>query len=436
MSLINQVLCDLQGRQASCGDISLRAQIRPVLSGRRRLYLVPLLVCGVLATLLCLQLLFPQAGNYSSADEKGVDFTPDKVSLPETAKNDPLGGMRRLLAAVQFKTAEKYSRLLIEFSQPSALPLEVQVVDRRMTILLPGLIPDIQQLPQPGANDALVSHLELLRRDRLWQLEVLFKADVRVEELSLAADRLHGERLIVDIFPQFVETVAITIPALISKDKSEQEPEVKRLQPAAEVAKQVRVLTEAEQADEYFLRGLESARNQQMQSAMQYWQQALRLRPEHLQVRKQLILGFLPINRGLADDLFTAGLMLHEPSELHKWYARAVLPIEGAAAAVAILDGHQVSVDEDEEYRALQAGLWQQAGNYPRSMKGYLELLQSFPDNSLYLFGLALALDQQAKEQDALESYRKALDSGLESELKTYARTRIEVLVTNVGAGN
>jgi Tfp pilus assembly protein PilF len=340
------------------------------------------------------------------------------------------------LAAVRLTGDATSSRLLLEFSRPSGQSASVSLAEQRMTVRLPERMTPASVLPRLRIQNALVSSVDLLQVDQHWQIQVSFATEVRVEKMILEADAQYGERLAFDIFPlteipqETVQQNPPQIPVVAKKDIPEEIPVREK------VVKQVLIVSPAEQAEDFYQRGLKAARGDQPQTAMTLWQKALRSQPEHILARKQLIRSLIPAHRNQADRLFSEGLNLHPPLELRKWYARALLPVFGAAQAAEILDVQQVSAAEDAEYKALQAGLWQQTGDYSRSRQGYFDLLQLFPDKGIYWFGLAVAHDQLAEPVNAVTAYRRALQRDLETELSNYSQLRIDALSQTRGAGN
>jgi tetratricopeptide (TPR) repeat protein len=427
MSLINQVLRDLQSRQVEPPVSGLQGQIRPVITGNSRFRPGLLLLAVVLPIALSLSLL---PGAEQSVSLESFAHQPPLVSDDSpAAHNKEFSGVH--LAGLRLVDAQDSSRLLLEFSQPLGLAVNVLIDDRQMTVLLPESVTPARQLSQPELEHALVNRLDLLQVDRLWQLQVHFSAAVRVEELILKADDLHGERLVFDIYPQVVEVEEAVaeiaaMPAAVTRKPERLKPNISK-----SLTKKTRIPTLTEQAEDFYRRGVEAAKGVRTQDSLKYWRRTLRLQPGHLQARKRLILALLKTNPGQANALFAESLILHDPLELRKWYARTLLPIVGAARAVDVLDDQKVSVTQDAEYRALQAALWQQSGDYSRSHQAYLELLREFPANGLYLFGLAVAIDQLSMRDGAISAYRRALQADLATDLQSYSRERIESLVTN-----
>lgn len=432
MSLVNQVLRDLQRRQVYPVTTGLQSQIRPVVEGHNRIT-SGLLVLGVILLGAISAIYFlPHA-------EAPVHIEP-VVQPPLTVHNtlpvNDIGFWGAKLSSVRLSGSEAHSRLVLEFSKPIQLLEKVLFAEHKMTVLLPDLIAPIIPLPQPAAGIFLFKSLNLVQIDNLWRFQVDFSTNVRVETLKLEADALHGERWVFDIYPVKIqvekkEQFIPTLDAPVERMQKEIKPK-----PIESVTKNLRTQSPGEIAENFYQRGVLASKEQRKHDAVKFWQQALRLQPEHILARKELILALITANRSLANGLYAEGLALYDPLDLRKWYARALLPVAGAVEAAAILSGQEVSVAEDTEYVALQAGLWQQAGDYTRSRQAYLDLLQEFPTKGLYVFGLAVAHDQLAEQEKAIESYQKALNSDLSVDLKSYSNKRMAALAQTRGAGH
>ncbi len=431
MSLMNQVLRDLQQRQIAPAEAGLQAQVIPVATPARYLMASCVLLVGILLILIVLRLFAFDFGE-SPNSVGGISNPSVESEITESAVMAALPGVH--LTAVRLVTASNYSRLLIEFSQAPGLEPEMLMDGRRMRILFPELITTAQQLPQPGVNDSLVRHLSLLKVDHLWQLQVEFNTDVRVETVPIKADLLHGERLAFDFFPLSPEVPLIEKNESVPVSVSLPEEISKKVTAAPVLTKQRHLPTSLEKAQDLYHKGIAATQKEHQEAALGFWLHALRLQPKHLMARKRAIIALLPSDRGQADYLFSIGMAVHSSLDFRKWYARTLLSLAGPAQAITVLTEQNVDVKEDAEYIALQAALWQQTGEYSKSQRAYRELLGSFPEKEIYLFGFAVALDQQAKGTEALSYYRRALN-GLKGHPQRYARQRIEDLAAS-GAGN
>ncbi|WP_020675472.1 tetratricopeptide repeat protein [Geopsychrobacter electrodiphilus] len=442
MSLLNQVLRDLQQRQASLSDTGIAPIVYSEASHRRRIFLF-------LFILMALVLAFGATRMYLSHGPATPVPTIGQPALP--VDNLPLGVADALvqprynqLQMIRLLQSSDSSRLLLEFAAAQNKMPEMLLDGRVLRIFITEIAVRAPQLPRVDPH-GLIRDMDLSWQDHVWQLQLKFNTDVRTQKLVLAADGLHGERLAIDIFPLSapvktpVRGAALTT-AVTRAPRPVMRPVaapviVHAAVPEAQVVKKNYVQTQAERAEELYQHGLSAVRQQKFEQASILWQQTLDLAPGHLQARKNLIRVVLPHDRARADALFAAGLLLHDPLALRKWYARILLPIYGPAVAVTVLDAPLGQGTNDPVYRALQAGFWLQAGNFEQAREAYLALLRHNQTNALYRFGLAVALDQ-LQQNTALQAYRSAVKGDLPPNLNTYALSRIEGLSTGNGAGN
>lgn len=432
MSLVNQVLRDLQGRQAELPNVNMQGQIRPVFVPKKKGFQLLLMMGLVLALVFGGYSFVPSLWHEQVFLEEDVTV-PSAISPPVMQPTADIsssvleGPIVNSLAAIRLSQAGDHERLVLEFSRVNHILPEVILNRRLLEIALPEIAQEIWPLPESVQNSSLVTQLSVSKQDQMWRFQARFKTDVRIETLRLDADGSYGERLVVDIYAQPAATET-AIEKINVPEHERPAPITQATIKPPVVEKQQRVLSAREQAEAFYLSGVSAAKKQQMQDALQYWHQALGLDPGLLVARKNLIVGLLLNHRQQADALFLDGLSLHDPIALRKWYARALLPVAGASEAATILAEQKVASDMDEEYLALQAGLWQQAGNYPQAEELYLQLNRDFPEKSLYAFGLAVALDQQQKVDFAVSSYRSALEGGLADDLRDYALRRLSDL--------
>ncbi len=430
MSLMNQVLRDLQHRKAGLAGATFQDQINPVHFVRRQHWLMIWGGVFLVALVAALLLLSRQTRTHSQA----VVSSPAVVktqSEPVTTKSAGLAESR--LKAVHLQSGPSSTRILLELSKDFVATPVLHRNGHRLTVNLPQMVPDFEKLPQPAPTDFLIDHVALTSLENIWQLVIVFKAAVRTEYFILDADSDYGQRLVIDVFAQTVKRKKISPrPDLLP-------PEINTAAPVSSspaLIKQKSQPTIQEQVDDLYRRGLLLIKSQQKNEGLTLWGQALRLNPERTGIRKKMISILLETAPARADQLFRQGVSLTNSHDFRKWYARTLLTRQGPAAALTVLAGQEVQAADDHEYLALQAGLWQQVGNYALAARNYRNLLDEYPENSLYLFGLALALDQQAEQEKALELYRNALTYGLKTDLQRYARMRVKVLAQEVEAGN
>lgn len=432
MSLLNQVLRDLQGRQAPLPQSQLAEPVRPVpgLGAGRYWWILFFLLIGT--TLL--------GGIYAwshHAPQKGPAPLPTSQTpahppvQPVITATQPVLIAQNRLAAIRLRESAKSVRLLLEFARPLGDVPQVVVDDRTLKILLADMAPDQQTLPQPQRESSMVENLKLMYVDQLWQLHVGLTTEAQIAQVRLPADDLNGERLAIDIFP------LVTKSSKITENTAVPLPEV-RTQPAPKsretlgLAKTEVTLSPSDQAQKSYQRGLVALEKGQPGEAISLWRQALKFDPAHQTARKRLIGRQIMTDRAAAHTLFTEGLRLHDPLRWRTWYARTLLQTVGASEAVDVLLDAELETTADVELLALRAGLWQQTAEYQHAQKDYRRLSRLEPANGLYRFGLAVALDQLS-DPTAAKAYDAALTLGLKPQLTSYAQGRLNALQQRTG---
>jgi len=86
-------------------------------------------------------------------------------------------------------------------------------------------------------------------------------------------------------------------------------------------------------------------------------------------------------------------------------------------------------VEENPEYHAFIAALYQRQNQPTFAEKLYERLVNLQPNNSIWWMGLGIARESLNKNSGALEAYQKANTDNLSPELKVYVETRIHALL-------
>lgn len=94
-------------------------------------------------------------------------------------------------------------------------------------------------------------------------------------------------------------------------------------------------------------------------------------------------------------------------------YAKLLAEDGDNETALAVLnEALSVPGGGSKDLLAFAAALNQQSGRYIQAERNYRLLLRQQADNGIWLMGLAIALQQQSKNTEALEAFRQALYSG------------------------
>lgn len=112
------------------------------------------------------------------------------------------------------------------------------------------------------------------------------------------------------------------------------------------------------------------------------------------------------------------------------YYQARLLVLRGDnAAAIVQLESQLANAKQDENFRALLAGLYQREGYSLQAITAYRNLIQDFAPQPAYWLGLALSLDTQNQKASAIYAYQKLLEfNAIDTQVADYAQRRITEL--------
>lgn len=112
-----------------------------------------------------------------------------------------------------------------------------------------------------------------------------------------------------------------------------------------------------------------------------------------------------------------------------KLKARLLMQGGAAAEALSLLRNVPPAVAADTEYHELLASAYQQSNNHAQAVATYQDLLRTDRTQGRWWAGLAISLEAQDKDSDALASYKAALQApNLDSALRQYVQNRVTSL--------
>ncbi len=200
---------------------------------------------------------------------------------------------------------------------------------------------------------------------------------------------------------------------------------------SASVEKTARPLSAEQQAELAYQDALRLLQSGRPSAAEPRLHAALDSYPAHRAARTTLA-GLL-INAGRlpeATTVLAAGLALAPTyAPFAKLYARLRIDQGESGDARAVLERAAPAVQDDPEYHALLAALYQRLGLYEQAAQTYRGALQAQPRNGVWWLGLGLALEGTGDRSNALQAYQRAQQSGtLDSEVLRYVESKITAL--------
>lgn len=399
MSVINDVLVELEKRRASPEErrgISNHVRALPVVKEPGRVRLFMLIVGAAVAIAAIGWFLFDRYFAYS----QGVTREP-AASASVPAPVAPQAPVSQTPSPVEVPSeAVMVGRLTLELSR------DPEVMPDRVLPPLPRASRDVA--PTAAIPTARVVAPREPKEER--QAEPAAKP-VREESPVHAAPAPT---------PQRQQGVARAAP----------EP-AKAADTSADIDKQVRRPTAAQQAETEYGRALQSLQQGRTADAREHLGVALRLNAEHVAAR-QTLLGIMVQSKQFpdAERLMQEGLKVL-PGQTRFTVTLARLQVDRGDVAAA-LDTLQVGLpyaQGNAEYSAFFAGLLQRKQRHAEAVQQFQQALQARPQTGLWWLGLAMSFQALAQKAEAQDAYRRALaTNNLSADMQAFADQQLRQL--------
>lgn len=190
--------------------------------------------------------------------------------------------------------------------------------------------------------------------------------------------------------------------------------------------KTVSLLSPADQASVAYQEALAAYRQGRSLDTEAALRLALDLDPGHVEARALAV--HLMIEQGRlskAHELLLAGI---EAAPQHYPFAQSLARILASQghiqAALTRMEQGRSSAQQDPNYLALLAWLYQRSDRHIEAAKSYIDALALNPEQGKWWLGLAISLEAGQDRLGALEAYEYALTMGLEAGLRQFAIQR------------
>jgi len=167
------------------------------------------------------------------------------------------------------------------------------------------------------------------------------------------------------------------------------------------------------------------------QKAIRVLQDALKLDAELTEARERLITLLMQQNDADAlEPWLEEGLAIDPQNEVFVTARSRQLAVQGKyQQAIELMAGAIEAGNSSENVLAVMAAIYQQTGNFSASARIYNQLLAANPGQAGWWLGFAISLENLGEVSAAIESYRRAVDTGqLQPNLIEYARQRVAAL--------
>ena len=280
----------------------------------------------------------------------------------------------------------------------------------------------------PLLTGTLLKRVSLVPQKETLQLLVDLDQHAQVQSLQLVEDSDQEYRFLIEIVtaasvveaPQKPMPVPDPQPVLVAETNNTT---------AAKVSKNKNHLSRDQQA---YRSGLVQLKQGSLVTAEASFNQALIINPKLQDARLQVV-GLLQQQRKFAqaEEFLQQGLSLAPGNpDLRKVYARLLLNDRRQNEAIDLLKTKPVpGVVQDLEYHALLAALLQESGQFKAASSTYGQLLQVRPQEALWWMGMAISLEQSGNSDPARNAYQKAVSlPGLSLDLVNYIHGRLQAL--------
>jgi len=344
------------------------------------------------------------------------------------------------MTAVAIQARPDRAELELSFSTPVAYELLQSESDTRRLVLSFKQVELGSGVRIPAAEqDQLIKQVSLQPQADGLHLLIDFRVAAALQSIRTTSDDGNRWHLLIAFtaLPADVAKPAAqkTVP-IAQQVKPRTETPVAVSKPVSEVpAVQTKVNKTANRLGsdrQLYQAGLKSLEAGDSTTAAKNFEQALALNPGLVDARLRLISILQQRQEQTAAEMQLRQGLQATPENvvLRKTYARLLLSGKRYAEAIALLEqAPRPLIQEDQEYFALLAAIFQESGHFADAARLYRELVNIRPQNALWWFGLGLAADQDGDGSMAKKAYQAALAlPGLRPDLQVYVRNRLQVL--------
>jgi len=381
MSLINQVLQDLEKRHASEPELnSLPPHVRAIPDSPKSVTNATLFVTAALIVFAIVAAFLYFGGWLRPALSPPVAaFAPrgeTTAPAPDRAETEPVVPVPE--AVLEAQSVAPASRLSEELS------------------FVPDLRPRREPSPRPAKSAAPLPPTPKA------STEIKIPAEFRAA-----------------IEPPLAAPIDAAKPA-VPRAPSSQEPATTAsanpapaMDPPVVIDKQVREMTAQERAEAAFRKGVAQLQEARASAAEASFREALREDQNHVASRQALLGLLLDAKRNDEAELLLKKTLELNPRQPRHAMVLARLEVDRGEVTGAIntLVAALPFVQSDPQYYAFLAALLQREGRHRETVEYYRAALRSSPGNALWLMGLGISLRATGQVAEARDSFQRAIDT-------------------------
>ncbi len=393
MSLINQMLTDLDKRNATAGGVQpTSSNMRNVMSERSTSSRLPLLIVALAVAIIAGVLIwkyFPDSGSKPVIPAAQVAIAPAPPAAielaPVTEKAEPAPAAQGAIAPAPPTAIELAP--VTEKAEPAPAPKAVIAV-----------APSAAVKPAPETGQGV------------------HKAAPAKPARATGEKRLAQRIVTASDEPQALSEESIPVVG-------------KQVRKSGSAGKALKIVNPQQRSDNAYRHAVAEMSRGRTAEAQEFLRQALLDNPLNHNAR-QLLAGLLieGSRQGEALTLMQDGLQL-VPGETQFTIMLARLQAEAGdrQAALATLQDGLSKADNNPEFHGLFATLLQREERHGEAVAHYMTALQSDPTMATWLVGLGISLQAMGKLADATEAYARALQTEtLAPELAQFVEQRLK----------
>jgi MSHA biogenesis protein MshN len=179
-------------------------------------------------------------------------------------------------------------------------------------------------------------------------------------------------------------------------------------------------------AEEFYRQGLRSYRRGLYPQAQRQLERSLELAPGHGAARALLAKSYLASGQYQRAERVLGEGEAEQDQDAARLKAQIYLKQGRAELAEKALEAGSGGGDPAD--LGVRAALKQQQGRYPEAEQLYRRALRVQPGESRWWLGLAISLEASQRYQEAIDAYRRALETGTSGAARRYAESRIGAL--------
>ena len=414
MSLINQMLQDLEKRRASAAERgAMPSQVR-VLPATEKTRLGAWIAIGGIA-------LTALAGwQYWLAQQRVAMSSPPPAAQAQGAEPVAAPGVKYL--------AEAPATL-------RALDLAVVPAPKAAVAVRPPAAPMAGIAPS-SAPSAVAPVVDTKAPQPPLAMAAVIATEVPAAPAASAAKVVPpaGDAKVASASAVSAVSVIAPLPPVAPKPRAADiggEPRVQLAATGAQIDKRMQTLTTAQMAENEYREAANFLGQGRLVEAQDSFRQALQNNPLHAGARQGLFGLLVDAKRTPeAEQLLKEGLKLNanQPG-LALALARLQLDRADANAAIETLQASAASAQNSPDYLAFFAGLLQRQSRHREAVEQYLAALRLAPNSGVWLMGLGISLQALGRNTDAQDAFRRARASNtLNAELQAFVDQRLRQL--------